>query len=205
MSKYCIIVFEGVDGSGKTYHIDKVKKYFKKKKLKFISIREPGGSKNSELIRKILLSKKNNFNKITDLFLYMASRNENIELINKYKKIKIILIDRFTDSTIAYQHFGQKINLKLINTLNKFVIKNTKISHTFLHLVNKKNLKLRLKSKKKNRYDNFNINFYHKIQLGYLKLSKLNKKKYSLIDSNLSKKVNEKIIIDKINKIIEKC
>ena len=108
------IVFEGIEGSGKTYHINNVVNYLKKKKIKFIKFREPGGSKNSEIIRKIILNKNSKFNKFTDLFLYLASRSENIEkIIKKNYKKKIILIDRFTDSTMAYQHYGMGIKKKL--------------------------------------------------------------------------------------------
>ena len=112
MSKFPLIVFEGIDGSGKTHHINKIKVYLKKKKIKFIILREPGGSRNSEIIRKIILGKKNNFNKTTDLFLYMASRSENINLIKKNLSKKAVILDRFVDSTIAYQHYGQNLNFK---------------------------------------------------------------------------------------------
>ena len=203
MSKFPLIVFEGIDGTGKTYHINKVKKYLKKKKIKFVSIREPGGSKNSEKIRKLLLSKRNNFHKLSDLFLYIASRNENVELIKKTVKSKLVLIDRFVDSTIAYQHYGQKINYNLINLFHKLILKNIKITHTFLHTINRKNLNLRLKFKKKDRYDSFNLNFYHRVQKGYLKLTKKNLEKYTIVNSNLSKKNNENLIKNKINKILK--
>ncbi len=107
MSKKPIIVFEGIEGSGKTYHINNISNYLKKNKIKFIKIREPGGSKNSEKIRKLILKKKENYEKFTDLLLYMASRNENYHnILSKNYKKKIILIDRFLDSTIAYQHYG---------------------------------------------------------------------------------------------------
>ena len=108
----------------------------------------------------------------------MGARNENYQsIIKKNYKKKIILIDRFTDSTIAYQHYGMDINKKLIIHLNKFILKDIKPSFTFLNIVNMKNLKLRIsKRSKTNRYDNFNINFYKKVQKGYIQLSK-NKKK----------------------------
>ena len=81
MYKKPIIVFEGIEGSGKSYHIKNVANYLKKKKIKFIKIREPGGSINSEKIRKLILNKKSKFDKFTDLLLYMASRNENFHNI----------------------------------------------------------------------------------------------------------------------------
>ncbi len=203
MSKYPIIVFEGIEGSGKSFHIKNLKKYFKKKRIKFFKLREPGGSKNAEKIRNLLLNKKSNFDKFTDLFLYMAARNENYQtIIKKHFKKKIILIDRFVDSTIAYQHYGMGINKNIIINLNKTILKNIKPSFTFLNIVNMKNLKIRLKNRsKKNRYDNFNINFYKKVQKGYIKLSK-NKKKYLIINSNNEIAENKKIIINKINSLL---
>ncbi len=204
MSKKPIIVFEGIEGSGKSHHIAKVSRYLDSKKISYIKIREPGGNSNSEKIRNLILNKKSNFNVITDLLLYLASRSENITKIKKFYKKKIILIDRFTDSTVAYQHYGMGVNLKLINIINKFLLKNIKVDFTFLNLVNKKNLLLRLKKRKSlNRYDKFNINFYNKVQKGFIKLSKDNKKKYQIIDSNLDIKKNEILIIKHINKLIK--
>ena len=138
MSKKPIIVFEGIEGSGKSHHINKVSKYLDKKKINYIKIREPGGSLNSEKIRRLILNKKSNFNVKTDLLLYLAARSENINLIKKFYKKKIILIDRFTASTIAYQHFGMGINLKIINMINSFLLKDIKINFTFLNIVDKK-------------------------------------------------------------------
>ncbi len=203
MSKKPLIVFEGIEGSGKSLHIKNVEKYLKKKKINYIKLREPGGSKNSENIRKLILKKNSNFDKLTDLFLYMASRNENyLKLIKKNYKKKIILIDRFVDSTIAYQHYGMGINKKLIDRLNKIILNNLKPDLVFLNIVNKKNLAQRLNlRRKKNRYDLFNYNFYKKAQNGYLKLAK-NKKKYFLINSNNSIYENKLKIINKINKIL---
>ena len=98
MSNKPIIVFEGIEGSGKSHHISVVSKYLNKKKINHIRIREPGGNPNSEKIRKLILSKQSNFNKITDLLLYLAARNENLEQLKRFHKKKVILIDRFIDS-----------------------------------------------------------------------------------------------------------
>ncbi|MDA9695015.1 dTMP kinase [Candidatus Pelagibacter sp.] len=204
MSKKPIIVFEGIEGSGKSHHINKVSKYLDKKRIKYIKIREPGGSLNSEKIRRLILNKKSNFSIYTDLLLYLAARSENINLIQKSYKKKIILIDRFVDSTIAYQHFGMGVDLKIINLINRLLLKNIKLSFTFLNVVNKKNLFKRLKKRKNlNRYDQFNINFYNKVQKGFLKLAKSNKKAYKIIDSNLDIKKNEDLIINQIKKLIK--
>ena len=84
MSKKIVIVFEGIEGSGKTFHIKHVSNYLKKKRISHVSIREPGGSKNSEKIRKLILNNKSNFQKNTDLLLYLAARSENINYLKKY-------------------------------------------------------------------------------------------------------------------------
>jgi dTMP kinase len=204
MSRKPLIVFEGVEASGKSHHISLVAKHLKKKKINFIKLREPGGSQNSEKIRKIILDKKTKFKKETDLLLYLASRSENIDLINKYYKKKIILIDRFVDSTIAYQHYGMGIDKKIINIVNRFLLKKINVEFTFLNIVSKKNLIHRLKKRKSlNRYDKFKLKFYDKVQKGYLKIAKSNSKLYKLINSNLDQKKNEKIIKDQIDKLIK--
>ena len=204
MSKKPIIVFEGIEGSGKSHHINKVSKYLDKKKINYIKIREPGGSLNSEKIRRLILNKKSNFNIYTDLLLYLAARSENINLIKKSYKKKIILIDRFIDSTIAYQHYGMGVDLNIIKIINKFLLKNIKVNFTFLNVVNKKNLFQRLKNRKSlNRYDQFDMNFYNKVQKGFLKLAKSIKKSCKIIDSNLDIKKNEDLIINQIKKLIK--
>ena len=203
MSKKPIIVFEGIEGSGKSHHIKNVSIYLKKKNIKFILIREPGGSKNSEKIRNLILNNKSSFNNITDLLLYLSARSENIELIKKNMGKKIILIDRFIDSTLAYQHYGMGIDIKIIKSLNDFLLKDIKINFTFINLVNQKNMKLRLRKRKKlNRYDKFNSSFYKKVQEGFLKILKKKPSRYMKINSNLDNTQNEKIIINKITNLI---
>ena len=204
MYKYPVIVFEGIETSGKSTNLNIAVNYLKKKKKSFIKLREPGGTKTSEKIRKLLLNKKIKLNNKTDLMLFYASRSENFEKkIKKNYKKKIILIDRFSDSTIAYQHYGMNINLNIIKTINKFIIGSFKPDITFLSIVNLKNLKTRLNKRLKlNRYDKFKINFYSKVQKGYYKISKKNKN-YSIIDSNkMTIKEVKKYIINKLEKII---
>jgi len=204
MSKNPIIVFEGIEGSGKSLHINNVANYLKKINRKFIRIREPGGSKNSEKIRKLILDNKSSFNVNTDLLLYMSARSENINLIKKNYKKKIILIDRFVDSTIAYQHYGFGVDIKIINLINKFLLKNIKVTFTFLNIVSLKNMNNRLKKRKKlNRYDKFNTVFYNKVQKGFLDILKKKKKKYLKVNFNLEKNLKKKLIINKIKKLIK--
>ena len=206
MSNNPIIVFEGIETSGKSTSLKKAIKYLKKNKIKHISFREPGGTNLSEKLRQLMLNKKSKLNKKTDLFLLMASRSENFDKILKenYKK-KVILIDRFIDSTLAYQHYGMGLDKNLILRMNNFLLGNLKPNFTFLSIVNKKNMLKRLKSRKnKNKYDNFNYNFYNKVQKGFLKIALKNRSKYLILDSNKdSLKIIENKLINKINKILK--
>ena len=204
MYKYPVIIFEGIEASGKSTNITNVSKFLKKINRKFIKIREPGGSINSEKIRKLILNKNSTLNIKTDLLLLLASRSENIEkIIKKNYKRKIILIDRFTDSTIAYQHFGMGLKMKIIKIVNNYIIGNFKPNLTFLSIVNNSNMKKRLKLRNNiNKYDKFNYTFYNKVQKGFLKLSK-EKKNYIILDSNNNDEDEiRNILIKNLKKII---
>ena len=204
MSNKPVVVFEGIECSGKSLHVKNICKFLKKKRIPYICLREPGGSKNSEIIRKLILNKKSNFNRYTDLFLYSASRSENIKELKKFHKKRIIIIDRFTDSTIAYQHFGLGVDLNLIRKIHNVILNDFKIDFTFLNVVNETNMIQRLKKRNKlNRYDTFNVKFYKKVQKGFLTLAKKKPNKYKIINSNLDMKINKDIILKKINELIK--
>ena len=198
-----LIIFEGIEGTGKTTLINYVSKNLKKK-ISFIKLREPGGNKNSEIIRKLILNKKNKFNSLTDLMLYLAARSENIEnVIKKNYRKKVIILDRFTDSTVAYQHYGMGLNKSLILKANNILLKNIKPDLTFLNIVNMKNLSKRLNLRKnKNRYDYFKIKFYKKVQAGFIKMSS-NKSKYIIIDSNKDLAENKVNVLKNILRIVQ--
>jgi dTMP kinase len=204
MYKYPVIVFEGIETSGKSTNLKIISKYLNNINRKFIKIREPGGTIHSEIFRKLILNNKSKLNFKTDLMLIMASRSENIDKIikNNYGK-KIIIIDRFVDSTIAYQHYGMGINLNLINKLNNFLLDRFKPTFTFLSIVNKKNMKIRLNKRfSLNKYDKFDLSFYNKVQKGFLNIAK-DKKNYFIIDSNENNiEENSQIIIKKIKKLV---
>ena len=112
------IVFEGVEGCGKSYQSQKLKNNLKKKGIKAILTREPGGSRGAESIRRLILKdyfnkgKDEKFDKYTDTLLYLAARNEHIKnkIVPALKKRKIVICDRFIDSTFAYQVYGKKVS-----------------------------------------------------------------------------------------------
>ena len=206
MSKKPLIVFEGIEASGKSTSLQKAINYLKKNKIKYIAFREPGGTKFSEDLRSLILNKKSKLNNKTDLFLLMASRSENIDkILKKNFKNKVILIDRFVDSTIAYQHYGMGLDKDLILKMNNFLLGNLKPNFTFLSFVNNKNMKKRLKLRKNtNKYDNFKYKFYNNVQKGFLKIANKNKSKYLILDSNKDNlKIIENKLINKIKKILK--
>jgi dTMP kinase len=196
------IVFEGVEGCGKSYQSKKLLNNLKKKNIPSLLTREPGGTKSAELIRNLILKdyfnkdNREKFDKYTDTLLYLAARNEHIK--NKIKpalKNKFIVIcDRFTDSTLAYQVFGKKINIKFINNIHKFILNGLKPNITFVLKVSSKSSQKRLKKRKsKNRYDNFAQSFYSMAQKSFLKIAKNRKNYYILESSNNDNRLEKKI------------
>jgi len=196
------IVFEGVEGCGKSFQSKKLLNNLKKKRIPALLTREPGGTKSAELIRNLILKdyfnhdSKEKFDKYTDTLLYLAARNEHIK--NKIdpalKKKSVVICDRFTDSTLAYQVYGKNVNISFINNIHKFILGKIKPNLTFVLKVSTETSKKRLKKRKtKNRYDNFAQSFYSKAQNSFLKIAK-NKKNYFVLnssknDSNLEKKI----------------
>jgi len=202
------IVFEGVEGCGKSYQSKKLFNKLKKKKIDTILTREPGGTKSSELIRNLILKdyfttdSKEKFDKYTDTLLYLAARNEHIK--NKIKpallKKKVVICDRFVDSTIAYQVYGKKVNFNFINNIHKKILKNIKPNIVFVLKVSKKTSRNRLRKRRTiNRYDNFAQSFYTKAQKSFIKIAK-NKKNYYILDSSNNDRTLEIKIFDIIKK-----
>ena len=198
------IVFEGVEGCGKSFQSKKLLKNLRKKKIKTILTREPGGTKSAELIRNLILkdyfkkSKKEKFDKYTDTLLYLAARNEHVKnkIIPALRKKKVVICDRFTDSTISYQVYGKKVKMNFINSFHKTILGKLKANLTFILKVSSKSSKKRLlKRKTKNRYDNFSQSFYTKAQNSFIKIGK-NKKNYHILNSSENDNTLEKKILN---------
>ena len=199
------IVFEGIEGSGKSLHSKSLIDQLKKKRISYIYLREPGGTKNAEMIRRIILNKNSDkLHKFTDTLLYLAARNENfINNIKPFYNKRIIICDRFIDSTIAYQHYGLGINKKLIKLINKNILNKVKPDFTFLMKIDINESFKRLRKRfNLNRYDEFNKNFYENVQKGFIKLSRLQPRKYMIINSENTISMNKKIIFQKFLKLI---
>ena len=198
------IVFEGVEGSGKSYLSKKLYLSLKKLNLPVLLTREPGGTKRAEKIRKIILNdyflKKNKekFHKYTDTLLYLAARNEHLENLIKPSllKKKIVICDRFVDSTLAYQVYGKGVNKNFIDNIHLQILGKIKPNITFVLRANINKALGRLKKRRiKNRYDKFSKKFYTKAQNAFIEIAKKNKKKYIILDNSKDDKKIEKIIL----------
>jgi len=209
--KPVFIVFEGVEGCGKSFQSKKLLHNLKKKKIKAILTREPGGTKSAELIRNLILkdyfdkNNKDKFDKYTDTLLYLAARNEHIKNIIKpsLKKKKIVICDRFVDSTLAYQVYGKKVNINFINNIHKYILDGIKPNITFILKVSKSASRKRLiKRRTTNRYDNFAQSFYTKAQNSFLKIAN-GKQNYFVLDSSKNNGDLEKKILKIVCKYLK--
>ena len=211
--KPLFVTFEGIEGSGKSYQSKKLYQSIKEKKIPAILTREPGGTKGAEKIRKIILDdyfyldSKIRFNKYTDTLLYLAARNEHVKnkIIPAISRGKIIICDRFIDSTLAYQVYGKGVNKGLVDLIHKYILGNIKPDLTFILKVNiSKALERLKKRKKKNRYDKFSKHFYIKAQKAFIKIAQKNKRRYFVLDNSKDSKETEKIILNKFIKVLYK-
>ncbi|VEU59378.1 dTMP kinase [Mesomycoplasma neurolyticum] len=207
------IVFEGIDGSGKTTIIEKLKKflpeYFKNKQ--FVFTREPGGTnlKEAEQIRAILLEKQNDIDSFSEAILFMAARRMHLNKViwPALEQNKIVICDRFVDSSIAYQGAGKNIGVEKIAKLNDLIVESTYPDYTFylqtsVHLSKERLNKNRVAE---DRIENNNDDFFEKIVKCYDELFLKNKDRYILINSNNSIDVVYAEVKKEIVKIIEKA
>lgn len=211
--KAFFVTFEGIEGSGKSYQSKKLFKSLKKKGYPVILTREPGGTKSAEKIRELILEdyfsfgKSEKFNEYTDTLLYLAARNEHVKNVLKpaILKKKIILCDRYIDSTLAYQVYGKRVSKKLVDSVHKHILENIKPNLTILLKANINKISNRLKKrKKKNRYDKFSKHFYKNVQKAFIKIANKDKKKYFIVDNSKDLKITEEIILNKILNVIKK-
>ena len=194
------ITFEGADGCGKTTQIQIIKEYLDKKNIENILTREPGGSDLGVHLRKILLHYENPVSNIAETFLYLADRAQHIEYKIKpaLESGKIVLCDRHTDSTIAYQGYGREQNIDEIKHLNSIATAGVIPDLTIVFDIDTEIAQKRLQGEK-DRLEAEGIEFHKKLRHGYLEIAKNDPKRVKVIDANKS---IERVFSDTI-KVIE--
>ena len=195
--KNLFVSFEGPEASGKSSQIKLLTKYLKKNKIPHIVTREPGGTKIGEKLRKIILDKNENITPSEEILLLMSARLNHINnvILPSLKKGKIVICDRFADSTFVYQGYVNNFGLKKTLDLHKKLLNNFLPTKTFLFILNSSEINRRLKLRKnKNKYDKINKDFHNKVIRGYKKISKNNKRFYTIDATKSITSISEKII-----------
>ena len=197
------ITFEGSEGCGKSTQSRLLAQYLKRKGKRVVYLREPGGTKISERIRKILLDPKNHISLATEMLLYMAARAEVVnKIINPaITQGKIVICDRFLDSTLAYQGYGLGIDINFIKKIGNFVTGGIKPDLTILlDLPVKKGLRYR--KLKKDRIEKRSLAYHIRVRNGYLKLAASDPKRIKVVKVDKDKSVTQaeirKLVLDKI-------
>lgn len=173
-NKGLFIVFEGADKTGKSTHTKKLVSYLRSKGLDLVFTREPGGTKLTEGIRKLLLNPKHKILPLTELMLYIASRTQNTreKILPALKKGKIVLCDRYAMSSVAYQGYGRKISIRTVNALNKIATCGIKPDLTVIFDMPSGDFETRSKGTRPDRLENENSRFRNRIRNAYIRLAK---------------------------------
>jgi len=177
MKKGFFITFEGTDGVGKTTHVRRLESWLRKKKRKVLVTREPGGDRVAEKIRKILLNPNNKIQDLTELFLYQAARVEHVQtkIRPHLKKGFVVLCDRFTDATVAYQGYGRGLPVNMIRQLNKVagggLVPDLTILLDLSPTIGLKKARNRKKEHKGDRLEKEGFRFQNRVRKGYLALA----------------------------------
>ena len=201
--KGLFLTFEGPEASGKSSQILLLKKYLKKNNISFINTREPGGTKIAESLRKLILKVKSDINIEEEILMLMAARSHHINnvILPALEKGKLVISDRFADSTFVYQGYVNKFGIQNAKNLHKNILNNFLPDKTFLFKLSTKLIISRIKKRKsKNKYDKLDKNFHDQVNKGYKII--YNKKRFIKIDA--SKPINQihKKIISHINSLI---
>ena len=201
------VTFEGSEGSGKSTQSKLLYDYLKRKGYRVIFIREPGGTKISEAIRQLLLDCRNDsMSAQTEMLLYMAARAQLISQIitPALRKGKIVLCDRFLDSTVAYQGYGLGLDIGLIKKIGAFATSNINPGLTiFLDLPAKDGLKACGKIKTKDRIERRPLKFHLRVRSGYLKIAKLEPSRFKIVKVDKSKSITQINIRKLVDRFLE--
>ena len=209
MARGALISFEGVEGSGKSTHCERICSYLEKKGFQVVHAHEPGGTKIGEQIRDILLSVKNEeIVERAELFLFMASRCQVVEELirDALNSGKVVVCDRYIDSTVAYQGYGRGIDEKFVRGLNKFAVRDLEPDLTIVLDVETpiglKRAKSRVSGKKPDRIEKTKLGFHQRVREGYLELARAEPERIRVIEVDRDPKKTERAIRRCIDKFL---
>jgi dTMP kinase len=199
------ITFEGCESSGKTTHSRLLFNWLQQNQINALLTREPGGTSTAEQIRTILLDNNTQLNVKSQLLLHFASRIEHVENVIKpaLANNKIVICDRFFDSTIAYQHYGHGLDLSFIKKMHKELLDNITPNLTFILNVNFVQYKKRMAKKhtKNDRYETLSDDYHKKVISGFKKIAAKNPDRCISIDSSDSQTDTHNLIASEFAKI----
>lgn len=201
MQKGLFITFEGADGSGKTTQLNNIKSFLEQKGFDVVVTREPGALEIGQKIRNILLHHDGIVADRCEMFLFLADRAQHIEMFIKpaIKDGKIVLCDRHTDSTIAYQGYGRGQDINLLKELNEIAVNTIKPDLTLVFDVSTEVAQERV-GNEKDRMESAGIEFHKKVRNGYLELQKQEPDRIKLVNANNS--IEE--VFEETKNIVEK-
>ena len=185
MKKGLFITFEGADGCGKTTQSKLVQEYLEQSGYEVVWTREPGAKGLGQKIRELLLHYDGNVAPMCEAFLFLADRAQHIEHLIKpaVESGKIVICDRHTDSTIAYQGYGRGEDIKQLKYLNELATGSIKPDLTFVFDVTTDVAQQRV-GDEKDRMESAGIEFHKKVRQGYLEIAKLEPERVQVIDAN---------------------
>jgi len=187
-----LIVFEGIDGAGKTTQVELLQTELALKGYPVMVIREPGGTLLGELIRSLLLNPDyRELDPKAEALLYIVARAQAMAqiILPSLEEKKVILVDRFVDSSLAYQGYGRGLDLSFLEQTNKAVVGDLLPALNFLLDLPPETGLARIaeQGKVKDRLETEGLAFYQRVRSGYLKLAARNSRRYRIIDARKSK------------------
>ncbi len=191
-----LITFEGIDGCGKSTQIELLKKWFEKRTIEYSVFREPGGTDISERIRSLLLHETDEMDPVTELLLFSAARSQLIreKVIPLLEQNRIVILDRFFDSTTAYQGYGRgSAGLESIQNLNRLATHQVKPDLTFYLKISPEEAAKRTSSASRDRMENAGSAFFKKVADGYDQLARSESRFHTLDATRPAEEIHDQI------------
>jgi dTMP kinase len=196
---------EGIDGSGKSTVISIIQKELEKRNANFIAVREPGSTGIGEKIRDMLLDPNVFISPVEEVYLYATSRAIFVRriVLPALNSGKLVISERYVDSSFAYQGYGKGVPLKFIYEINKTAISGVFPNLTVLLDIDPSIGIKRLESKKKDRLELEGLNFYERVRDGYLKLAERFRYRYMVVDGTKEPGEIASIVLDKLERFMQ--